>query len=67
MAEDAASRRETMMTTSCPECAHEVSFAEPPRPSEIVECADCHSELEVITLDPLVLALAPEVEEDWGE
>jgi alpha-aminoadipate/glutamate carrier protein LysW len=55
------------MMTSCPECACEISFAETPRLSEIVECADCRSELEVITLNPMVLALAPEVEEDWGE
>lgn len=51
----------------CPECAHDVAFAEVPRLSEIIQCSDCHSELEVITLEPLVLALAPEVEEDWGE
>jgi alpha-aminoadipate carrier protein LysW len=55
------------MMPRCPECAYDVSFAETPRLSEIVECADCHSELEVITLNPMVLALAPEVEEDWGE
>jgi alpha-aminoadipate carrier protein LysW len=51
----------------CPECAHDVAVAKAPRLSEIVECSDCHSELEVITLEPLVLALAPEVQEDWGE
>jgi alpha-aminoadipate/glutamate carrier protein LysW len=53
--------------TICPECAHDMSLAQTPRLSEIVECADCHSELEVVTLDPLMLAVAPEVEEDWGE
>jgi alpha-aminoadipate carrier protein LysW len=53
--------------SSCPECSGAVTFAEPPRVSEIVECAECRSELEVITLEPLTLAVAPEVEEDWGE
>ncbi|WP_408655863.1 lysine biosynthesis protein LysW [Jatrophihabitans sp.] len=53
--------------TSCPECAASVTFAEPPRLSEVVECGDCHSELEVMTLEPVNLVLAPEVEEDWGE
>ena len=52
---------------SCPECAYDIDFAEAPRISEIVECAECHSELEVIAMSPMVLALAPEVEEDWGE
>jgi alpha-aminoadipate carrier protein LysW len=33
----------------------------------IVVCPDCTAELEVLALDPLELALAPEVEEDWGE
>jgi alpha-aminoadipate carrier protein LysW len=37
------------------------------RLSEILECADCRSELEVVAVDPVMLAVAPEVEEDWGE
>jgi alpha-aminoadipate carrier protein LysW len=28
---------------------------------------DCGAELEVVSLNPLVLELAPEEEEDWGE
>jgi len=32
-----------------------------------VICPDCGVELEVMGLDPLVLDLAPEEEEDWGE
>ncbi len=55
------------MTTACPECAADVAFADQPHLSEVVECGDCHSELEVTTLDPLNLVLAPDVEEDWGE
>jgi alpha-aminoadipate carrier protein LysW len=35
--------------------------------NEITQCAECGAELEVINLDPLELALAPEEEEDWGE
>ncbi|MGI9517254.1 MAG: hypothetical protein ACR2NP_09420 [Pirellulaceae bacterium] len=34
---------------------------------EIVPCADCGTEMEVATLHPLTLELAPEIEEDWGE
>ncbi|MFL6139302.1 MAG: lysine biosynthesis protein LysW [Frankiaceae bacterium] len=51
----------------CPECEGDVKLDVEVRPSEIVECADCRCELEVIGLDPVVLALAPEAEEDWGE
>ncbi|MGH8934436.1 MAG: lysine biosynthesis protein LysW [Egibacteraceae bacterium] len=51
----------------CPECDAGLDTAEQPRISEIIECADCRSELEVVALDPVILALAPEIEEDWGE
>jgi alpha-aminoadipate carrier protein LysW len=35
--------------------------------NEIVECSACGVELEVISIDPVAVALAPEEEEDWGE
>ncbi len=34
---------------------------------EIVQCEDCGAELEVVSLNPVTLELAPEEEEDWGE
>jgi alpha-aminoadipate carrier protein LysW len=34
---------------------------------EIVVCPDCGVELEVMSVDPIAVELAPEVEEDWGE
>jgi alpha-aminoadipate carrier protein LysW len=52
---------------SCPECDAEVTVAEPIRLNEIVECGECRAELEVLSVSPLLLALAPDVEEDWGE
>jgi alpha-aminoadipate carrier protein LysW len=54
-------------TQSCPECEASISMPEQVRLSEIIECPDCRSELEIVTLEPVMLALAPEVEEDWGE
>lgn len=36
-------------------------------PGEILDCPDCGLELEVRSVDPVVLGAAPEVEEDWGE
>jgi alpha-aminoadipate/glutamate carrier protein LysW len=53
--------------TPCPICEIPVDVPGEARLSEIMECAECRSELEVIALSPLMLALAPEVEEDWGE
>ena len=34
---------------------------------ELFECTDCGTEYEVTATEPLGIALAPEVEEDWGE
>jgi alpha-aminoadipate carrier protein LysW len=51
--------------TECPECTGDVSLPADVMESEIIQCADCGVELEVISLDPL--ELAPVEEEDWGE
>ncbi|MFE5890208.1 lysine biosynthesis protein LysW [Streptomyces sp. R11] len=55
------------MIVACPECVSDVEVKEKPELNEIIECGDCAGELEVISLDPLLVAVAPEVEEDWGE
>lgn len=34
---------------------------------EIIQCDSCNEELEVASLDPLTVSVAPEAEEDWGE
>ena len=52
---------------ACPECEDDVPINDSVRLNEIVECAGCRNELEIVALSPAVLALAPAVEEDWGE
>ncbi|MCO6449918.1 MAG: lysine biosynthesis protein LysW [Caldilineales bacterium] len=56
------------MTTqaNCPECDASIELDSPIQ-NEIVPCPDCGVDLEVISLEPLTLELAPEEEEDWGE
>lgn len=56
-----------MNTHECPECAGAVALTDNPLAGEIVECPECGAELEVASLEPVQLVLAPEVEEDWGE
>jgi alpha-aminoadipate carrier protein LysW len=51
----------------CLECAAELDLAPDVEEGEIVVCPDCGVELEVMSLEPITLELAPEVEEDWGE
>ncbi len=51
---------------NCPDCAAELDLNELEL-GELIVCDDCGSEIEVVGLEPLVLELAPEEEEDWGE
>jgi len=51
----------------CTECESPVEVPADAVEGEIVACGTCSAELEVLALDPLELALAPELCEDWGE
>ncbi|HEX2621958.1 MAG TPA: lysine biosynthesis protein LysW [Phototrophicaceae bacterium] len=58
------------MTTNaaiCPECEADVRLPANAMQNELVACPDCGAELEIISLNPVTLELAPETEEDWGE
>jgi alpha-aminoadipate carrier protein LysW len=55
------------MTANCPECDATLTLSADVVEGEIIVCTDCAAELEVRTVDPITLALAPEVGEDWGE
>ena len=56
----------TVSAIECPECAAAIQ-ARPQLAGEILDCGDCGAELEVMSLTPVVVQLAPQVEEDWGE
>jgi alpha-aminoadipate carrier protein LysW len=51
----------------CPECEGELVLDADVEESEIIVCPDCGVELEVLSVDPIEVEMAPEVEEDWGE
>jgi alpha-aminoadipate carrier protein LysW len=34
---------------------------------EIIVCSDCGVDLEIVSLDPAKVELAPMEQEDWGE
>lgn len=53
-------------TGECPECFGEVELKDV-MANEIIQCGDCGVDLEVVSIDPIALELAPEEEEDWGE
>ena len=50
----------------CPECEASIALNNPMR-GEIVTCAECGAELEVTSVSPVQLELAPMEQEDWGE
>jgi alpha-aminoadipate/glutamate carrier protein LysW len=51
---------------TCPECEGAVTLRDPLQ-GEIIPCSDCGADLEVVSLNPVRLELAPEEQEDWGE
>ena len=53
-------------TTVCPECEAAIDV-QGLMIGEILYCSDCNAELEVRSLEPAEVALAPQIEEDWGE
>jgi alpha-aminoadipate/glutamate carrier protein LysW len=56
-----------MTNPTCPSCEAEIQIPANAMQNELLACPDCGSELEIISLDPVELDFAPEVEEDWGE
>ena len=56
-----------MATVICPECEGQVELAEDTEVGEILVCPDCGVDLEVTSIDPAAVQLAPMEQEDWGE
>jgi len=49
------------------ECGAAITIPANAMQHELLPCPDCGTELEIISLNPLTLDRAPEVQEDWGE
>ena len=56
-----------MATVICPECEGQIELAAGTEIGEILVCPDCGVDLEVISIDPAAVQLAPMEQEDWGE
>jgi alpha-aminoadipate carrier protein LysW len=57
----------TTLTAPCPTCDAAVPAPAGVVAHELITCPDCGTELEVLSVSPFTLDLAPESEEDWGE
>ena len=53
--------------SNCPECGGVLKLNPDVIAHEILDCPTCGTELEVMSVDPIEITLAPEEEEDWGE
>ncbi len=56
-----------MSTVTCPECEAEITLDAGTESGEIIVCSDCGVDLEVTSVDPAAVQLAPLEQEDWGE
>ena len=56
-----------MMTAICTVCEARIDLPNDCSEGELLTCGDCGTELEVVTLDPITVEEAPQVQEDWGE
>jgi alpha-aminoadipate/glutamate carrier protein LysW len=56
-----------MLSVTCPECEATISMSSETEAGEIIVCPDCGVDLEVISLEPAKVELAPMEAEDWGE
>ncbi|MDB2281339.1 lysine biosynthesis protein LysW [Halorubrum ezzemoulense] len=55
------------LTAEDPIAGEEIEIPADVEVGEIIDSPVTGTELEVISLDPVVLEEAPELEEDWGE
>jgi alpha-aminoadipate/glutamate carrier protein LysW len=53
-------------SAACPECEAEIDLSRAVL-NEILVCMDCGTDLEVISLEPPSVDLAPMEADDWGE
>lgn len=56
-----------MSTVICSECEAEMTLDASAEVGEIIVCPDCGVDLEIVTLNPAKVELAPMEQEDWGE
>jgi len=56
-----------MNAVTCPECGAEITLEATVESGEIIVCSDCGVDLEVTSVDPAAVELAPMEQEDWGE
>ena len=57
----------TELQSECNVCAAYIEFDNDVEINELIECLDCGTEYEVISINPLQIEEAPMEAEDWGQ
>ena len=55
------------MVPECPVCGAVVTINIDNEVGELIDCEECDSMLEIVSIDPPEIDQAPEEDEDWGE
>ena len=55
------------MVPECPVCGAPVTINIYNEIGELIDCEECDSMLEILSVDPPEVDESPPVEEDWGE
>jgi len=53
--------------TKCLECQAEIKLGDDLQKGEVITCPECSTDLEIISVKPIKVKLAPVVQEDWGQ
>ena len=56
-----------MSTITCPECEAQIGLDAGTEAGEIIVCSDCGVDLEVTSIEPAAVQLAPMEQEHGGE
>lgn len=62
-----STEQELVLTADCEICGASIEFDSNVVLNELIECQDCATEYEVISLTPLAIEEAPMEGEDWGQ
>ncbi len=55
-----------VICAECPVCGIELTLEDDVVPGELKECVECGTELEIESVDPLVVSEAPVEDEGWS-
>ncbi|MCS7184098.1 MAG: lysine biosynthesis protein LysW [Patescibacteria group bacterium] len=58
-----------MFNANCPICGSQINFSTLPEENELLNCGNCNNRLVTKSVigNEIILAEAPNIEEDWGE